>query len=436
MPLSRIFSTTSATTTVKLPVSTTTRPVGSVQSKFHYQPSKEIPVQLTTPDTGLQLLALHESFQENLKNRDAVTKSRPNAVIPAKNITLFNYSKLPPAYSSFQVVNSPQVKATTFVPLPNKLPNIVSNLSQKSHFPNTLSSANRTPSPLNSHSVTTKPETQFNFHNKQHSQKVTNKSTLLPTPGMPKHQNINTPPVLYAYKILETDGTRADNFSPNVHYNLQSSPSPTIMPTFKMETVRVSQLAHPTFTIAQNRPYNLHPKPSHFVSAKEEVEEDLEEIEEAEEEGEEVLPERQQPLHQNFDDHSHSNFARAIAERASKNTSDAAVSVVLSSSSVSSSISSKPQSAISNSSAPTSSLNVPVRTPFISKNSENENSFSSTLLDTSTQFSVDQPNLTEINEQLTEEQPYYEEASIDYDENSQEYKDLLYPADVQKIKQR
>ncbi len=397
--------------------------------------------------------------------------------MPSKNTSVFNFSKKPSPFPTYQIPsNTPPAKSPSYFPLPppSKLPNSLSNLSQnKNPLPNSLSGPNRTPQP---YPATFKPEPLPTFYtDKQYSQKVTNKVvtlpplpnpskhqpelvptfytdkqpsqkvtnklvTLPPLPSAPKHQNIETP-VLYAYKILSADAGRPDRFgSTNVRYSLQSSP--VTAPGKPFETA----LSVPTFTIAQNRPYSFQtksPSSPHFLTAKEELDEDVD--------NESVLLEKVRQLQPKLDGFNmHSNFARAIADRP-KNATGPAISVVLSTSSVSSSISSKPHSAISNVTGSAARLPglhqksqfAPHQNQFANHQNQfaphqNVNSFTSSIpSSTLAMLKSSQPNITEINDSLTEEQPYYEEdANVEYDENLPEYKDILYHSDVKKIKQR
>ncbi|XKL62222.1 hypothetical protein PGB90_002055 [Kerria lacca] len=419
---------TSSTTTMKSSIPTSTRPSSTPLPKFHYH--SEVSIPSTTQDPGLQLLALHESFQQNLKQHDSQSKLHQFNSSPKNNSSIFSYSKTPVPYSTYQLSsNTPQIKPSPFsAPLPSKLPNSLLNLSQnKNTFSNMLVNSNRTPS---SFTVTFKPETPNFYNNKQHSQKVTNKITLTSTPNVPKQHQRVEPPVIYAYKILNTNSVgRPDRFgSTNFRYSLQTSPVTAPGEAFKMETINSGHLTHPSFNIAQNRPHSFHPKTSHFYSAKDELDEYIED------EDEELSERKSQSQPKSHEYNLHSNFARAIADQP-KNVSNpaAAVSVVLSTSSVSSSISSKLQSAILN------NTNNDNKNPLLSSSNADKNSLTTKSKNINlfpSALTVNQPNITEINDSLTEESPYYDEGNIEYDDNSPEYKDLIYPSDVQKIKQR
>lgn len=371
-------STTQSTTTAKQ-VTTSLRPSPTpLTQKFHYRP-EAVAVSTTTPNTVLQLLALHEAFQENLNRRDPQGNKFPLSAPSTQKTT----PKTSPVHP-YQLSNAPQSHYTAHS---NKLPNSVSNLSQNVHFSNLA--PNRNP-PQTAY----KPEPPHIYYNKQHSQKVTNKTNYPPTQPA-KNQNDEA---IYAYKILSNDGP--SRFRSNT---LPNKPAET----FKMQPV--PQLAHSTFTIAQNRPYVFRSKMS--------LEEDTES------ENSETDEQRTQKL----DNFPHTNFARAIPDRnpVPKNASDS-VSVVLTTSSVSSSVSSKPRSAISNNSVAVSN---PTRNSFVS----NSSNTLSTKLKEVPQSTFNYPNITDINESLTEES-YYEDGRADYDDN-QEYKDIVYQTDVQKIKQ-
>lgn len=396
-PASESSSTTQATTTTK-PITTSHRPSSTPSAnppKFHYRP-EIVPISTTTPNTVLQLLALHEAFQENLKRRDPQLNSKfPPNVSPTQKPSPTKTSSVP--HPPYQLSNSPQ---NHFITNSNKLPNSLPNLSQNVQFSNLA--PNRGP-PHSTH----KAEPVNNFFNKQPSQKVPNKTIANHSPTLASSTNQNVQP-LYAYKVLGNDATGVNRYRPP-----SIQPSKPVVEMYKIETV--PQLAHSTFTITQNKPYLLRSKMSL------EKDTDSENDEEAEE----------RATLRKLENFSHSNFARAIPDRHStpKNASDS-VSVVLTTSSVSSSISSKPRSAI------TSNANS-VSVSNSLRNSDINNGSSvvlSTKLKEVSPLTFIQPNITDINKSLTDES-YYEETRADYDDNAQEYKDILYQTDVQKIKQ-
>lgn len=392
-PATKPAPTTTQSTTTTKQVTTSLRPSSTPPpSKFHYRP-EIVPISTTTPNTVLQLLALHEAFQENLKRRDPLGKF-PTSGLPAPKTT--SPRTLPISHAPYQLSNAAQ---SHFITNSNKLPNSLSNLSQNNQF------SNLTPNRNPPHSVY-KAESVNNFFNKQPSQKVPNKTVANHSPIPTSSTNQNVEP-LYAYKILANDVLN--------RYRQPSKPSAPVAataPVYKMEAA--PQFAHSTFTIAQNKPYVLRSKMS------------LEKDTDTESETDDEIEEQATP--QKLENFSHSNFARAIPDRHSnpKNVSDS-VSVVLTTSSVSSSISSKPRSAISSN---TNSITV----SNSSKNSNINNS--SNALSTKSKESplqLIQPNITDI--KSLNDESYYEEARTDYDDNSQEYKDILYQTDVQKIKQ-
>lgn len=390
-PATKPLPTTTQSTTTTKQVTTSLRPSSTPSPpKFHYRP-EIVPISTTTPNTVLQLLALHEAFQENLKRRDPLGKF-PSSGLAAPKTTSPRTSPLP--HAPYQLSNAAQ---SHFITNSNKLPNSLSNLSQNNQY------SNLTPNRNPPHSVY-KAESVNNFFSKQPSQKVPNKTVAnhSPTPTSSTNQNVEP---LYAYKILANDGLN--------RYRQPSKPAaPAAVQMYKMETV--PQFAHSTFTIAQNKPYVLRSKMS--------LEKDTDAESETDDEAEE------QATPQKLEKFSHSNFARAIPDRHStpKNASDT-VSVVLTTSSVSSSISSKPRSAISSN---TNSITV----SNSSKNSNiNNSSIALSNKSKESPLQIIQPNITDI--KSLNDESYYEETRTDYDDNSQEYKDILYQTDVQKIKQ-
>lgn len=388
----------------------------------------------------------------------------------------------------------PSAKPSFYPPLPSKLPNTLSNLSQKpSSFASSQANSNRTP-PGSSAQPFFKPEPASYFasaggNSNKHSQKVT-----LPPPSLPAGVSVQKQqePVLFSYKIV--GDSRPDRFRPTntIQYNFATNSASDPSIAFKMETPN-SALAHPTFvTIAQSRPFTYRPQPGQISQFAQHQRSTLDDVSapaqfaqhqrgaadnapvparfaqhqrntmddapgaaqfaQHQRSAIEDADQSDESLAKSDDYESHTNFARAIADRpkSSANGSDAAaISVVLRTSSVSSSISSKPQSAILNStthpisSSSSSSLANVLHQPYGGagqKGAIGGHSFVSTLRSNALSLTSSmRPNITEINEALTEE-PYYEEgdegANIEYDENSPEYKDIAYPSDVRKIRQR
>lgn len=487
-------STTAPTTTRPTLTSSSSQRPTTPPPKFLYQ-RPELLRPPTTADPSLQLLALHESFQQNIKQQDA-SKLRPINVAPTppkNSSTAFSFSKTPLPYPSFPsngpLSAAPSAKPSFYPPLPSKLPNTLSNLSQKpsSSFASSQTNSNRTP-PGSSAPPFYKPEPASYFSGSGNSNKHSQKVTLPPPQSLPAGVSVQKqqePPVLFTYKIVG-DG-RPDRFRPTntIQYNFATNPVSDSSSTFKMETPSAA-LPHPTFVaIAQGRPFTFRPQPAQFAHHQRSTVNDAPVPAQFAQHQRSAVNDARAPAqftqHQRStvddsptsaqfaqnqrtdiddadqsdespiksDDYdSHTNFARAIAERPKNvaNGSDAAaISVVLRTSSVSSSISSKPQSAITNSTThPLSSANV-LHQPYGAVGQKvafdgGHHSFVSTLRSNALgATSSMRPNITEINEALTEE-PYYEEgdegANIEYDENSPEYKDIAYPSDVRKIRQR
>lgn len=426
-------STTTSTTTAK-PITTSYRPpvTHARPTHFHYHPAEIPSISTTTPNTVAQLLALHEAFQENLKRREPTpqpkyrpsTQSPPPAPPLQKNPPI--NTKIPLPFSHYKLSSAPQPTSHFTIPTgqTNKLPNSLSNLSQNIHFTSLASNRNSSPTVYKPVVEPSAPSTYYTHEApslKFASAPNKTATNFQPPSAAPSKQPSSSSQ--YAYKIFNKDhgGDSSSRF--RITASVAGKPPAAAADIFKMEPA-TSQLAHSTFSITQNRPVYVYRTTKTSLKNEEEEEDGDEDFEAGN-----VEEEPSKSPQTKVESFSHSNFARAIpAKNASASTADS-VSVVLSTSSVSSSVSSKPKSAITSDagSGPHKSTN---------HFADNRTStYSPSSLKSTTTLTLPYSNITDINEAFTEES-YYEETKTDYDDNSQEYKDLVYQTDVQKIKQR